>query len=79
MLCKQDNPAVFFTRYMGDYTQSLPPSEYSKLQVSLAAAAGRPGCCSAATAVAVTQQLLMLLSLRPCAGAHTSWRAVLPF
>lgn len=37
MLCKQDNPAVFFTRYMGDYTQSLPPQEFSKLQVTDAA------------------------------------------
>lgn len=33
MLCKQDNPSVFFTRYMGDYTHSLAPDEFSKLQV----------------------------------------------
>jgi hypothetical protein len=33
MLCKQDNPSVFFTRYMGDYTQSLPPQEFAKMQV----------------------------------------------
>lgn len=33
MLCKQDSPAVFFTRYMGDYTHSLAPSEFVKLQV----------------------------------------------
>lgn len=59
MLCKQDNPAVFFTRYMGDYTHSLPPNEFNKLQVGYAAAAG---WVQAPTAKAVTQQLLILLS-----------------
>lgn len=33
MLCKQDNPSVFFTRFMGDYTHSLAPQEFAKLQV----------------------------------------------
>jgi hypothetical protein len=33
ILCKQDVPAVFFTRYMGDYTATLPPAEFAKLQV----------------------------------------------
>lgn len=35
MLCKQDNPHVFFTRYMGDYTESLAPDQFAELPVRM--------------------------------------------
>ncbi|KAF8068299.1 GLG1 [Scenedesmus sp. PABB004] len=31
MICKQENPTVFFTRYMGDYTQALAPDQFAEL------------------------------------------------
>ncbi|KAF6252767.1 hypothetical protein COO60DRAFT_1274132 [Scenedesmus sp. NREL 46B-D3] len=31
MLCKQECPRVFFTRYMGDYTEGLAPDEFENL------------------------------------------------
>jgi hypothetical protein len=34
MICKQDCPSVFFTRYMGDYTEGLAPEEFDDLPVS---------------------------------------------
>jgi hypothetical protein len=33
MICKQDCPRVFFTRYMGDYTEGLAPDEFDDLPV----------------------------------------------
>lgn len=34
VLCKQDSPAVFFTRFMGDYTARVPAEDYpAKLKV----------------------------------------------
>jgi hypothetical protein len=34
MICKQECPQVFFTRYMGDYTEGLAPDEFVDLPVS---------------------------------------------
>uniref|UniRef100_A0A383VLU4 RING-type E3 ubiquitin transferase n=1 Tax=Tetradesmus obliquus TaxID=3088 RepID=A0A383VLU4_TETOB len=31
MICKQECPQVFFTRYMGDYTEGLAPDEFQDL------------------------------------------------
>lgn len=34
VLCKQESPAVFFTRFMGDYTARVPAEDYpAKLKV----------------------------------------------
>lgn len=33
--CSQDCPSVFVTRYMGDYTCTVSPSDFDKLEVSV--------------------------------------------
>ncbi|KAK9820561.1 hypothetical protein WJX72_011657 [[Myrmecia] bisecta] len=32
VICQQQHPAVFVTRFMGDYTKTLPPEEFDKLK-----------------------------------------------
>ncbi|KAG2498874.1 hypothetical protein HYH03_003066 [Edaphochlamys debaryana] len=32
VFCRQENPAVFFTRFMGDYTARLGPEDFDKIQ-----------------------------------------------
>ncbi len=33
VFCRQESPAVFFTRFMGDYTKRVAPEEFAELQV----------------------------------------------
>lgn len=40
MICKQENPQVFFTRYMGDFTVRLGPPQFEALKVQALVAAG---------------------------------------
>lgn len=36
MVCKQEQPAVFFTRFMGDYTNTMAPDQFGDLKASAA-------------------------------------------
>lgn len=33
VICQQQSPSVFVTRYMGSYTSTIPSQEFTKLQV----------------------------------------------
>jgi hypothetical protein len=46
VLCQQDTPAVYFTRFMGDYTQRLGPEEFQNLRVRCRDVRWRPSGAS---------------------------------
>ena len=56
-LCKAEQPAVFFTRFMGDYTHTLAPDQFARLQVRVRRRGGngslRPGGAAEWVAVAL--------------------------
>ncbi len=33
VICQQQSPSVFVTRYMGSYTSTIPSQEFTQLQV----------------------------------------------
>jgi hypothetical protein len=60
MMCKQENPHVFFTRYMGDFTVRLGAPQFEALKVQASVAVGswnawQPLClqCPAAAAIPI--------------------------
>jgi hypothetical protein len=61
MICKQDCPRVFFTRYMGDYTEGLAPDEFEDLPVSTAQQRWQWLCSSSNSSS----------SRQPSSGAHS--------
>ena len=45
VICQQQLPTVFVTRFMGDYTSTIPPQQFDQLKVKSLATLCRSHAC----------------------------------